>query len=158
MIYLYTTKIFFQIVILPKKWSFYHFSCWINIWYIDGCLPFAIIIYWFCCAIIYNYIIPILHIRKTAYRQNHCVIVLNFTMFCQTISIFLKNINSCFKLRKICCCAQLGTEFVCSLAGILKYHKYFITNKNISMKDLGIAKQKLHSYLAGVIMQWKKQH
>ena len=96
---------------------------------------------------------PILHIRKTGYRQYHCVIVLNFSMFCQTISIFHKNINSCFKLRNICCCAQLGTEFVCSLAGILKYHKYFITNRNISMKDLGIAKQKLHSYLAGVIMQ-----
>lgn len=97
----------------------------------------------------YNYVIPILHIRKTGYRQNHCVIVLNFTMFCRTIFIFLKNINSCFKLRNICCCAQLGTEFVCSLAWILKkYHKYFITKRNFSMKDFDRAKQNIIS--AGV--------
>ena len=92
------------------------------------------IIHWWMFAICHNYLLvllsylyklhnPILHIRKTGYRQYHCVIVLNFSMFCQAISIFHKNIKSCFKLRNICCCAQLGTEFVCSLTGILEYTK-----------------------------------
>lgn len=94
-------------------------------------------IHWWMFAICHNYLLvllsylyklhnPILHIRKTGYRQYHCVIVLNFSMFCQTISIFHKNINSCFKLRNICCCAQLGTEFVCSLTGIYKNWKHLL--------------------------------